>query len=176
VGQSLLLFSDIHSFLSHSFFSQSFILFSVIPSFLSHSFFSQSFLLFSVIPVLFSVIPVLFSVIPSFSVILPARPHLSAPSSSFFPSAQRLPKSPAVVIQPGPARQGSAADLQKELLSPQNPNPSPATPETPAPLPFFLRRADALASPWSGRSAAPQATTTPAIGPPRRLEPSLVGN
>jgi hypothetical protein len=80
------LFSVIPSFLS------------VIPSVLSHSLYSQSFLLFSVILVLSSVIP-------SFSVIPPARPHLSAPSSSFFPGAQRLPKSPAAVIQPGPARQ-----------------------------------------------------------------------
>jgi hypothetical protein len=87
--------SVILSFLSHSLFSQSFpFLSQSFLSFLSHfpSFLSHSF------P--FSVIPSFLSYFRSFlchSFFLrhsPARPHLSAPSS-FFPSAQLPPRSPA---------------------------------------------------------------------------------
>jgi hypothetical protein len=186
-SQSFLLFSVILSFLSHSrslsilshsflslshsFCSQSFLIFSVIPSFLSvipsilsHSLYSQSFLLFSVILVLSSVIP-------SFSVIPPARPHLSAPSSSFFPGAQRLPKSPAAVIQPGPARQCGPLPYKK-VPRPRTLNLAAAAPlETrSAAASFFLRRATPSASPWSGRSAVPQTATTSAPGSPRHPE------
>jgi hypothetical protein len=134
-SQSFLLFSVIPYILSYSFFSQLFLIFSVIPSFLSHSLYSQLFLLFSVILVLSSVIP-------SFSVIPPTRPHLSAPSSSFFPGAQRLPKSPAAVIQPGPARQCGPLPYKK-VPRPRTLNLAAAAPlETrSAAASFFLRRA-----------------------------------
>jgi hypothetical protein len=48
--------------------------------------------------------------------------------SFFLPGAQR-PEIPGDLPSPRPARQGSAAALQKEPPEPQNPNPTPASPE-----------------------------------------------
>jgi hypothetical protein len=144
VGQSFLLFSVTPSILSHSFFSQSFLLFSVILSFLSHSFCSQSF--------------------PQPDpTCRPLLPPLSSP-------VQLLPEIPGEPLSLGPHAKAAPPPYKRNFLSPQNPNPSPATPETPAPPPFFLRRADASASPSTGNSVAPRTTTSPAKASPRHPE------
>jgi hypothetical protein len=148
VSQSFSLFSVILYFPSHSFpfsvipflsqsfpfLSQSFLSFlSHFPSFLSHSF-----------P--FSVIPSFLSYFRSFlchSFFLrhsPARPHLSAPSS-FFPSAQLPPRSPASSLFP---RARAPVWLRRPTSS--GPTPlgtltlTPASPEDPSTAtPFFFR-------------------------------------
>jgi hypothetical protein len=149
---------------------------------------SQSFSLFSVIPAgsFFSVIPAafLFSVIPSFlshsRSFLTHSPSSTPPVGPFFllplPAAQRPPE---ISGEPScqPACLGCPIAPQIGYPNPLCPYPYPAAAtQNPSAAALLLRRAATSASPWSGRSAVPQATTTPAIGPPRRLEPPLAGN
>jgi hypothetical protein len=152
--------SHSRSFLSHSFFSQSFFLFSVILSFLSHSFFSQSFFLFSVILSFLS-----HSFYPqSFPQPDPTcRPRLPPLSSP----AQLLPEIPGEPLSLGPHAKAAPPPYKRNFLSPRTLTPALQARRPPAPPPFFLRRADASASPSTGHSVAPRTTTSPAKASPR---------
>jgi hypothetical protein len=115
----------------------------------------------------------------------PTRPsslplHRSAPFffplSPFLPRVQWPPKLPAS-FSSGPARRGLDPRPLTGSAAPTYLCPNPSRHRRPQRrLLLFFRRANTLGLPWAGRSAAPQATATPARDPPRRLELPQAGN